>query len=597
MIALPDGMPCDNFGKFVTNGTFLATTKQFMASCPLRELSKVFIYQKTKQGWIPYSIIEASDLSLNGPIARVIGIDNSRLVISYSDDSSYYSVNQVVVIYRFDGFNWVIEQRLSAPDVSDDLGFGDDGAISGSTMLIAAPNARINDLAYKGAIYAYQFDGSTWILRQKITDAADYRTLFFGSPLILHDDTLFVGFPMSFDGGKVNEYQLVNDQWTLDQVITSANVNYQANFGSALALDNGGNTLVVGAITDGIGTGTSQGSAIVFEKVDGAWAEKAKLIGPSPRTDDGFGGAVAIQGDAIYIGAYRRNTGHPGSGAVYVFYKPVSGWDNVPPSHEIKSPNSGFFGSGIYPDGNSLLISSPFEDINGQVNQGAIHVFYRGISNSQFNSPFYEGDKGIPLSFILDSPPEHPVTITIKSNDPSIIFSEGSITFQPEQWNLSQDFLIEILDNCLIEVTKTVELSFDVTSDDVNYNHIQIYPIFLLVNEKFILKTHPMSMEEGKSQENTLYIWKPPSQPVYFSSEENPWIQVDPNPLTFQLDDQVRQFNVSALDDKLFLGDHFFVLRITSHSQDPFFDNITICLPISTLENDYFTYLPLLSNQ
>ena len=594
-ITLPDGTACDNFGGVIFNGLFLATQKGYYPACPARDLSKVYLYQKNAQGWVPFSRIETPDLDLNSPMAGIIGIDDSRLVILYSEAGDSFSMNRIVVIYRFDGIDWVEEQRLSPPNLEDDLGFGNAAAISGSTLFVAATYARVNGLDYKGAIYAYRYDGNTWVLSQKISDAADYRTYYFGNHLLLRNDILYVGFPNRFDGGWVNVYQFANDQWTLAQVITSANVNYQAYFGSALALDDRGNTLVIGAMEDGVGDGAYQGSAIVFERVNGAWVEKAKLVGLYPSPYDGFGGAVAVQGDDIFIGAYRHKTGI-GGGAVYVFHKPVSGWQSVPAAQELKTPNSGFFGSGIYPDGNSLLIASPYESVNGQVWQGAIHIFHRGISHSLLEVPVYEGEKDIPLSFILDSPSEQPVTIAIRSNNPAVSLSPDSLTFQPGQWDQPQNFLLSFSDNCTIEVSKSIELTFNVTSDDMNYDHMQISPMIVLVAEKFVLKTNPMTIKEGQSQENMIYIVKPSTQPVSFSAEENTWVQMNPNPFTFQTNDQITQFNVIALDDQLILGDQLQVLKLTSSSQDPFFEGIFVCLPIHILENDHAIHLPFLSN-
>ncbi len=93
-----------------------------------------------------------------------------------------------------------------------------------------------------------------------------------------------------------------------------------ANYlGSAVAIS--GNYLVVAASEiPSLGAPSSCNCAYVFEKTNGNWIQKQKLL-PGDNTS-GFGHAVAISGDFIIIGAPgdENNTG-----AVYIFKRNASG--------------------------------------------------------------------------------------------------------------------------------------------------------------------------------------------------------------------------------------------------------------------------------
>jgi len=84
-------------------------------------------------------------------------------------------------------------------------------------------------------------------------------------------------------------------------------------FGMPIAIS--GDTLVVGAARDDVGV-ANQSSVRVFVRNGGDWIVRQTLTASDATTRDGFGGAVAIIGNTIVVGAVGHNGGR---GAVYVF--------------------------------------------------------------------------------------------------------------------------------------------------------------------------------------------------------------------------------------------------------------------------------------
>ena len=93
---------------------------------------------------------------------------------------------------------------------------------------------------------------------------------------------------------------------TYNQVakLTAADVATGDWFGRSVALDGG--TIVVGADDDDDG-GTDSGSAYIFRTDDGGatYGQVAKLTASDAAAVDGFGWAVAIDGDTVVVGAWR----------------------------------------------------------------------------------------------------------------------------------------------------------------------------------------------------------------------------------------------------------------------------------------------------
>lgn len=175
-------------------------------------------------------------------------------------------------------------------------------------------------------------------------------------------------------------------------------------FGKALAMS--GNTVVVGApgeestATGVNGDSTNQdsiaGAAYVFVLNNGVWTQQAYLKASNTGYLDEFGGAVAIDGDIVVVGATGEdgssttingpdNNLAPESGAAYVYERTGTTWALTA---TLKAPNAqegDLFGSSIAVSGNTIVIGAWNEDgsartVNGAFNNdaetgGAAYVF------------------------------------------------------------------------------------------------------------------------------------------------------------------------------------------------------------------------------
>ena len=122
--------------------------------------------------------------------------------------------------------------------------------------------------------------------------------------------------------------------------LTAYSRNTNDRFGRSVAID--GDTIVVGAY----GYDSNKGSAFVFIRPDTGWAnspgtETAQLTASDRSANDHFGQSVAVDGNAIVVGADALNATNK-SGSAYAFTKPAGVW--VDDDEPIKLTGSGTTG-------------------------------------------------------------------------------------------------------------------------------------------------------------------------------------------------------------------------------------------------------------
>ena len=219
--------------------------------------------------------VASSIVTLAGQFGANVALSGDTLVVGAPQEQGAAFVE----IYRKGAVDWFLEARIVGENRSDDGTvsgyFGYCVAISGDRLAVSEP------VAGKGLVHLFRRQGSNWyfdgqIESDGVSDLADFRS-FGGASLSLSGDTLVVGAPGAawLDGsvmryGAAIVYVRKASGWTLEDRITSPNpdpvgVNFGVAFGGAVAVS--GETLVVGASQDRTGnlddelTGGSDGPA------------------------------------------------------------------------------------------------------------------------------------------------------------------------------------------------------------------------------------------------------------------------------------------------------------------------------------------------
>lgn len=202
-----------------------------------------------------------------------------------------------------------------------------------------------------------------------------------GSAVALHQGVLAVGpardWDLGRDLGPVRLFQRDGAAWRDAADISHPSGDLQANFGGALAMHGG--TLVVGAPCDGA-RGFQAGGAFVYQRRGARWLLQQPLQRPRAMAGDLAGSAVAIDERTLVIGVPKADESALDTGAVEVFELRDEVWTHVTTLTAPTPQVGSFFGLAVAVDGNTILVGAPGEDSDGPI-AGKVHVYRRAAKS------------------------------------------------------------------------------------------------------------------------------------------------------------------------------------------------------------------------
>jgi len=289
-------------------------------------------------------------------------------------------------ISRTIGVNpFVPEGTLTAFDGAEDDEWGNAVSIDGDTVVVASVNAA----GGRGAVYVFVKPAAGWESTSsydaKLTASDGATGDEFGGSVAISGDTLVVGAPQAKIGGKSGQgaaYVYVKPEagWTstsaFDAKLTSSDGADSDAFGRSVAIE--GETVVAGAP----GASDFRGAAYVFAKPVSGWSStsafSARLTASDVASGDELGVSVAISGGTIVAGTPGSNGQR---GAAYVFVEPVQGWATTSAfTAKLTVPASGGgdeFGAAVAISGNTIAAGAPVATVGGHNLQGAAYVFVK----------------------------------------------------------------------------------------------------------------------------------------------------------------------------------------------------------------------------
>ncbi|HEX2622116.1 MAG TPA: FG-GAP repeat protein [Phototrophicaceae bacterium] len=174
----------------------------------------------------------------------------------------------------------------------------------------------------------------------------------------------------SFRYGETNGKFYIDDSSLLSEAtapeipsikLTASDGEAGDYFSKAVAID--GDTLVVGSFLDDVGDNHWQGSAYVFIRSGDTWLQQQQLIASDGAADDLFGNAVAIDGDTIIVASWNDNVnGHPYQGSAYIFTRSGNTWTEQQKLILDDGAENDVFGVAVALQGDTALVSAPDKD-------------------------------------------------------------------------------------------------------------------------------------------------------------------------------------------------------------------------------------------
>jgi hypothetical protein len=275
-----------------------------------------------------------------------VAIDGDTVVVSaYFDDIEATADQGSAYVFVKPAGGWADmteTAKLTATDGAAGDRFGRCVSISGDTVVAGAYYADVASNADQGAAYVFVKPAGGWAdmtETAKLTASDGAASDRFGISVGISGDAVVVGADIDDVGGITDQgsaYVFVKPAggWadmTQTGKLTAADGAAGDRFGVYVA--NSGDTVVAGSVLDDSGANTDQGSAYVFVKPESGWADMtqtAKLMASDGAASDYLGNSVAVSGDRVVVGAYIDDIGsNANQGSAYVFEKPASGWADM----------------------------------------------------------------------------------------------------------------------------------------------------------------------------------------------------------------------------------------------------------------------------
>ncbi|WP_019987054.1 FG-GAP repeat protein [Rudanella lutea] len=288
----------------------------------------------------------------------------------------------------FDGNNWMplvttnlyslFYSRTASDGASGDY-FGWSVAISGDYAIAGAYGDDIGNNTSQGSAYVFVRSGTVWTQQAKLTASDGAALDYFGCSVAIWGDYAIVGaygddVGSNADQGSVYVFARSVGIWSQQAKIVASDGGSSDYFGESVSLS--GQSALVGAYGDDVGTNADQGSAYVFLRSGTTWAQQTKLLANDGAANDHFGGSVSIQGDLALVGADDDDVGsNAGQGSAYGYLRVGTSWSQKTKLVANDGLANDHFGASVAVYGENAIVGATGDDIGSNINQGAAYVF------------------------------------------------------------------------------------------------------------------------------------------------------------------------------------------------------------------------------
>ncbi len=313
-----------------------------------------------------------------------LGLVRGHVLIRVDDRGAAYPL-------RIDPFIQQAELTASDGAAEDKLGWS--VAASDDTIVVGAPLHKVGSNVSQGAAYVFVMPALGWASATQsaeltASDGAAGDALGFS--VAVSGDTIVVGAPghtVDSDPGQGTAYVFVMPAsgWagslTKTAELAASNGAEGEELGGSVAVS--GDTIVVGAPFQPVGSHANQGAAYVFVMPASGWAgsltQTAELTASDGAEGDELGYSGGVSGDTIVAGApFQPVDSHANQGAAYVFVMPTSRWANTTQTAELTA-SDGAAGNGlgysVGVSGDTIAAGAPGHKVDSNVGQGAAYVF------------------------------------------------------------------------------------------------------------------------------------------------------------------------------------------------------------------------------
>jgi hypothetical protein len=363
-----DGAPVDYFGTSVSISRDVCVIGADGDDDRGADAGAAYIYRFEDPNWVEEVKLTASDGQEYDYFGLSVSVSGEVCVVGARGDDDNGLASGSSYVFRFDGEHWIEEAKLTASDGATWDHFGHSVSISGNVCIVGAKNDYDNGDG-SGSAYIFRYDGAEWIEEQKITasDASSWE--YFGSSVSMDSGVCLVGASGDdLDTGSAYVFRYNEPNWVQEAKLVAFDRTENDWFGESVAIDAG--VCIVGATGDD-DDGDWSGSAYVF-RFDGAgWVHEAKLTASDADAYDDFGESVAVNSNVCLVGADRDGDDVSYTGSAYVFRFEDPNWVEEDKLTAFDPNDRDYFGWSVSLDSGNAVIGANGKDAD----TGAAYVY------------------------------------------------------------------------------------------------------------------------------------------------------------------------------------------------------------------------------
>ena len=353
----------DNFGSSVSvSGDTALIGAGFDGCLTAPFCGSVYVFRFNGTDWLEEQKLTPPDAPVRGVFGQILSVSGDTALVG-----TFFGNGNCVVgsrcgsayVFYFNGSSWVEGQKLTASDARADDFFGVSVSVSGDTALVGASGPDCTAGTRCGAAYVFRFNGTSWVEEQKLTASDAAESDHFGGSVSVSGDTVVVGAPgrdcgSRTDCGAAYVFHFDGTSWVEEQKLTASDAAGSDKFGRYVSFS-GGTALVLAG-----------GSVYVFRFNGTSWVEEQKLTASDAASGEGFGQSISVSGDTFVVGA---------RGFAFVFRFNGSSWIEGKKLIASDSDTNDRFGFSVSVSGNAAMVGAFGDDCPAGFSCGSAYVF------------------------------------------------------------------------------------------------------------------------------------------------------------------------------------------------------------------------------